>query len=36
GEIAPVIDCAFPLDNAAEAHRRMEAGDHTGKIVLIP
>ena len=32
--IAPVVDRVFPLAQAAEAHRRMEAGDHVGKIVL--
>lgn len=34
GDVAPVIDSVFPLDRAADAHRRMEAGDHVGKIVL--
>jgi NADPH:quinone reductase len=29
-----VIDSTFPLPNAADAHRRMEAGSHIGKIVL--
>jgi NADPH:quinone reductase-like Zn-dependent oxidoreductase len=24
----------FPLSQAAEAHARMEAGEHVGKIVL--
>jgi NADPH:quinone reductase-like Zn-dependent oxidoreductase len=28
------MDRSFPLAEAAEAHRRMEAGDHMGKIVL--
>lgn len=34
GRMAPVMDEAFPLHRAAEAHARMEAGAHRGKIVL--
>ncbi len=34
GKLKPVIDSTFPLARAADAHRRMEAGDHVGKIVL--
>ncbi len=34
GNLKPVIDRVFPLADAADAHRRMEAGDHVGKIVL--
>lgn len=35
GGLAPVIDCAYPLRNAAEAHRRMAANENVGKIVLL-
>jgi NADPH:quinone reductase len=34
GQIRPIIDRAFPLEQAAEAHRWMETGQHTGKIIL--
>jgi len=34
GKLKPVIDRAYPLDQAAQAHARMEAGEHVGKIVL--
>jgi putative PIG3 family NAD(P)H quinone oxidoreductase len=34
GRARPVIDSVFPLDRAADAHRRMESGEHVGKIVL--
>ena len=34
GEIAPVMDRSFALEDAADAHRHMEAGAHIGKIVL--
>lgn len=34
GELAPVMDRTFPLAEAADAHARMEAGEHIGKIVL--
>lgn len=34
GSLRPVMDRSFPLADVAEAHRRMEAGDHIGKIVL--
>lgn len=34
GRIAPVMDQEFPLQRAAEAHRRLESPDHIGKIVL--
>jgi NADPH2:quinone reductase len=35
GRVRPVIDSTFPLAKAADAHARMEASVHIGKIVLI-
>jgi len=35
GTITAIIDTTMPLAEAAQAHRRMESGDHTGKIVLV-
>jgi NADPH2:quinone reductase len=35
GQIRPIVDSAFPLERAADAHRLMESGRHTGKIVLV-
>jgi putative PIG3 family NAD(P)H quinone oxidoreductase len=34
GRVRPVMDRRFPLEEAARAHERMEAGTHIGKIVL--
>ena len=34
GRIAPLIHRVYPLAQAAEAHRAMEAGEHFGKLVL--
>jgi putative PIG3 family NAD(P)H quinone oxidoreductase len=34
GRCLPMIDKVYPLDQAAQAHARMEAGEHIGKIVL--
>ncbi len=34
GVVRPVIDSVFPLERAADAHRRLESGAHIGKIVL--
>ena len=34
GQLAPVIDRTFPLAQAADAQRRLEASEHFGKIVL--
>jgi NADPH2:quinone reductase len=35
GRVKPLLDSTFPLQNAADAHRRMETGEHIGKIVLV-
>ena len=34
GRLKPEIDSTFPLAQAADAHRRMDVGEHVGKIVL--
>src|SRR4030088_2351599 len=34
GRVKPLIDSTFPLERAADAHRRMETSEHIGKIVL--
>lgn len=34
GQIKPVIDSIYPLENAADAQALMEAGKHSGKILL--
>lgn len=34
GTVSPVMDSEFPLENANEAHARMESSGHFGKIVL--
>lgn len=36
GEFRPVIDSRFSFAEAADAHRRLEASAHVGKIVLVP
>jgi NADPH2:quinone reductase len=35
GRVKPLIDSTFPLEKAADAHRRMETSEHVGKIVLV-
>ena len=34
GQLKPAIDATFPLEDAAKAHARLEAGEHVGKVVL--
>jgi NADPH2:quinone reductase len=34
GKIRVVMDSSFPLEDVANAHERLEAGQHIGKIVL--
>jgi NADPH2:quinone reductase len=34
GKVKPLMDSTFPLEKAADAHRRMETSAHIGKIVL--
>ena len=36
GRLAVRIDRAFPLAQAAEAHRALEGRQTTGKLLLIP
>src|ERR1700742_4794482 len=34
GRVKPLMDSTFPLEKAADEHRRMETSEHIGKIVL--
>ena len=34
GQVAPVVHAVLPLEEAAEAHRLIDSGDHVGKILL--
>ena len=34
GVLRPIIDCRFPLDRIADAHRAMAANTNTGKILI--
>jgi zinc-binding alcohol dehydrogenase/oxidoreductase len=36
GELRPIVDVVWPLERAAEAHERLEKGEHFGKLVLTP
>jgi NADPH:quinone reductase-like Zn-dependent oxidoreductase len=35
GTVTPVISETVPMALAAEAHRIVEAGGHTGKVLLV-
>ena len=35
GKVKPAMDSTFALTDAADAHRRIDAPDHIGKIVLV-
>jgi len=34
GTVRPIIEATFPIENSGDAHRRLEKGNHFGKIVL--
>lgn len=34
GAFRPIVDKTFPLEQAAQAHAWLEAGDHLGKVIL--
>ncbi|MCC3860048.1 NAD(P)H-quinone oxidoreductase [Pseudemcibacter aquimaris] len=34
GDIGPIVNKTFPLDQAADAHRHLESGDVIGKVIL--
>ncbi|MDX2643876.1 NAD(P)H-quinone oxidoreductase [Streptomyces sp. PA03-1a] len=34
GVVRPVVDCALPMSEAAQAHRLVEASTHVGKVLL--
>ena len=36
GKLRPVVDRAFPLEEAAAAHRYIEGRHNIGKVVLTP
>ncbi len=35
GQIKPAPETRFPLEQVAEAHRYLESGEHTGKVILV-
>jgi NADPH2:quinone reductase len=34
GRVRPIVHTTLPLEDAAEAHRRLESGEVIGKVVL--
>jgi NADPH:quinone reductase len=34
GRLRPVMDGSYPLERAADAHARLDSGEHVGKVVL--
>ena len=36
GDLDPVVETVLPLEQASEAHARLEAGEVFGKLVLVP
>lgn len=34
GSLQVVVDSVFDLDDVADAHRRLESGDHVGKVII--
>jgi NADPH2:quinone reductase len=36
GKLKPIVHKAFPLAQAAEAHRVVDSRDFFGKVVLVP
>ena len=36
GKITPIIDRAYPLQEAAQAHTYLESHRQTGKVLLLP
>ena len=36
GVVRPIVDRRLPMSRAGEAHALLEAGDHIGKVLLLP
>lgn len=35
GAVRPIVDRAYPMEEVAQAHERMQSGEHMGKIILV-